>query len=161
MKGNKLSYEDPFDNIPDENVKEVPVADEPKFEVSSGVDAEGYTSVTIKGTGRQSDRWVVVRYATPAALLAALKAPELKEVLDYSWKIAEYDAKRAPQPTSAPPASNAVPPAAAQAPNGEKRFCSHGEMVFKSGVSRAGNAYKLFSCTAPREQQCPAEYLKK
>lgn len=152
-----MSFEDPFDNIPDDNVKEVPKVEETVVEVS-GNGAE--VSVTTKGTGRQSDRWVVLR-GTPAEVDALLDDPVYKRILDKSWAAAEYDAKRSGVvPQQATPPSNAAPQAAQEAPGGEKRFCKHGEMVFKSGVSKAGNAYKLFSCTAPREQQCKAEYLK-
>lgn len=152
-----MSYEDPFDSIPDDNVKEVPTVEETVVEIGDS----GEISVTTKGTGRQSDRWVVLR-GTPNEVDAILDLPVYKRILDKSWRAAEYDARRdgvAPQ-QSVPP-SGAAPQQANQAPGGEKRFCSHGEMVFKSGVAKAsGKPYQLFSCPAPREQQCPAQFLK-
>ena len=152
-----MSYEDPFDNIPDENVKEVPKVEEP-VTVEQGSDGE--ISVTTKGTGRQSDRWVVVR-GTPEVVDQILGSELYKRILDRSWAVAEYDARReGVVPQQATPPSNSAPAASQEAPGGEKRFCNHGEMQFKSGISKAGNAYKLFSCTAPREQQCKAQYLK-
>ena len=153
-----MSYEDPFDAIPDDNVKEVPKVDEPVV-VEAGPNGE--ISVTTKGTGRQSDRWVVVR-GTPEEVDQILASELYKRILDRSWKIAEYDANRAGVvPQQSTPPSNAAPQAATQAPGGEKRFCSHGEMVFKTGVAKAsGKPYSLFSCTAPRESQCPAQFLK-
>ena len=151
-----MSFEDPFDNMPDDNVKEVPKVEETVVEVGDS----GEISVTTKGTGRQSDRWVVLR-GTPNEVEAVLDAAVYKRILDKSWAAAEYDARRAGVVTQqATPPAGAAPQASQEAPGGEKRFCKHGEMVFKSGVSKAGNAYKLFSCTAPRDQQCKAEYLK-
>lgn len=122
----------------------------------------GEISVTTKGTGRQSDRWVVLR-GTPNEVDAILDSPVYKRVLDKSWAASEYDSRRAgvvpAQPT--PPAGSAAPQQAGEAPGGEKRYCSHGEMVFKSGVAKStGKPYRLFSCTAPRDQQCPAQFLK-
>jgi len=55
--------------------------------------------------------------------------------------------------------SGGAPQEAKEAPGGEERFCKHGKMEFKSGISKAGNKYELFSCTAPRDEQCPAQYL--
>lgn len=43
---------------------------------------------------------------------------------------------------------------------GHGKTCKHGEREYKEGVSKAGNAYKLYACTAPRNEQCPAEYVK-
>lgn len=168
-----MSYEDPFDNAPDENVKEIPVVEEAAPKPTAAFDGEGKLTITFKGTGGYADRWVVAHVATPQEGLDLLKDPAFKELLDYSRKIALYDKAEytpASAPVSAAPQQNnqpnpsyngGAPQQAQEAPNGEKRFCSHGEMVFKSGVSKAGNSYKLFSCTAPRDQQCKAQYLNK
>ncbi|OHT67808.1 hypothetical protein BKG67_23130 [Mycobacteroides chelonae] len=57
--------------------------------------------------------------------------------------------------------SNA-PQAAQQAPNGEKQYCQHGEMEYKTGISqKSGKHYALFSCTAPRDEQCKAKFPSK
>lgn len=158
-----MSYEDPFDNAPDNNVKEVPVVDEIVVEAEDGVDGIEY-SLTLKGRGTHQNRWVVVRFPTAEAGLAEIKKPAFKELLDYSRKIEEYDADSyspaapAAQNTPANPAH--VPQAAVSAPGGEKRFCNHGEMQFKTGVAKqTGKPYSLFSCTAPRDQQCRAQFL--
>jgi hypothetical protein len=160
-----LSYDDPFDNATDE--KEIPVVQEVEISADKdgNDDALAY-SLTFKGLGTHRNRWLVVRFNSAAAGLAAIKEPEFKELLDYSRKIEEYDAGQyspaSPAPQAPAQQSYGAPPQGSQeAPNGEKRFCSHGEMVFKSGVSKAGNNYKLFACTAPREQQCAAQYLNK
>lgn len=160
-----MSYDDPFDDLPDDNVVEVPAAVEPVVQVDASLEGTEL-SLTFKGLGGYGDRWVVVRAPDPESGLRVVKSPAFKELLDYTRKIAEYDAAAhrsaapAPQQQVNQPNPSRAPQAAQEAPNGEKRFCEHGEMVFKSGVSKAGNAYKLFSCTAPREQQCKAQYLK-
>lgn len=123
----------------------------------------GEVSVTFKGPGGYNDRWVVVRYPTPEAALAATKTPVFKELLDHTWKISQYDAAREaakPVPNQAAPRGG-TPQQVSEAPGGEKRFCQHGEMVFKTGVAKnTGKPYSLFSCTAPRDQQCQAQFLK-
>lgn len=158
-----MSYEDPFDNAPDEKVKEIPVVEEVEIKADTDDKALEY-SLTFKGRGTHQNRWLVVRFSSAAAGLAAIKEPEFKELLDYSRKIEEYDAgsysPAAPAPQNTPANPAHVPQQSQEAPGGEKRFCEHGEMQFKSGVSKAGKSYRLFSCVAPRESQCQAQFLK-
>lgn len=163
MKGNNLSYEDPFDAMPDDNVVEIPVVEEK--EKPAVVDNEGKITLTFKGAGGYGDRWVVVHVANAVEGLETIKDPAFKELLDYSRKIAEYDGASS-KPAAAPTQQGGAPRGgtpqqAGEAPGGEKRFCEHGEMVFKTGVAKStGKPYSLFSCTAPREQQCKAQFLK-
>lgn len=54
---------------------------------------------------------------------------------------------------------NTAPPAGATQGPGPAPTCAHGEMVWRSGVSKqSGKPYKLWSCTAPRDQQCKPVY---
>ncbi len=165
MKGStSLSYEDPFDSMPDDNVKEVPVVEEVVVEPSQGEDGVEF-SLTLKGRGTHQNRWVVVRFPDAETGLRVIKDPAFKELMDYSRKIEEYDAgsygAAAPPPQNTPPNPAYAPQQSQEAPGGEKRFCSHGEMVFKTGVAKnTGKPYSLFSCTAPRESQCKAQFLK-
>ncbi|KZM68868.1 hypothetical protein [Nocardia terpenica] len=48
------------------------------------------------------------------------------------------------------------------APGGQSRQCSHGEMVFKSGVGKNGKPWKAFMCPAPRNapDQCDPDFLR-
>lgn len=128
-------------------------------------------SVTLKGGTGFDAPWVVVRAGSISSALAQLKgyAAELKELLDTATKVGGYFAKNGAQKPaggSSAPAGNQAPandkPAYQQAPGGQTRQCDHGEMVFKSGVSRAGNAYSLFSCPLPQSnpEQCKPKYLK-
>jgi hypothetical protein len=57
--------------------------------------------------------------------------------------------------------SNA-PQGAQEAPNGEKRYCEHGEMRFRSQVSKkTGKPYKGFFCTSgDRDNECDAQFLR-
>lgn len=161
MKGNNLSYEDPFDNIPDENVKEVP-SQEPVVVKSEAVGVgDGKIVSTYKEGAGYDASWTVVHAASVDDWFAIHNDPRFPSLLEKQKKVASYFRGK---PAVDSPASQAqvsrAPQAAQEAPGGEKRFCEHGEMVFKSGVSKAGNSYRLFSCTAPRDQQCKAQYLK-
>lgn len=158
-----MSEEDPFNSIPEDSAPEP----EPVKDVTAVTESlDGKLTITFKGAGGFADRWIVVYAASAADGLAQIQDPAFVELLNKSRTLAEWDYKKAtegkPVQASNPGQQqpHQAPQGATQAPGGEKRFCSHGEMVFKSGVSKAGNAYKLFSCTAPREQQCKAEYLK-
>ncbi len=159
-----MSYEDPFDSIPDDNVKEVPVVEEIVVEGGASEGGVEY-SLTIKGRGTHQNRWLVVRFPSAESGLEEIKKTAFKELLDYSRKIEEYDAGA--YSPAAPPAQNQpanpsyAPQQSQEAPGGEERFCSHGKMQFKTGVAKAtGKPYSLFSCPAPREQQCKAQFLK-
>lgn len=55
---------------------------------------------------------------------------------------------------------NTAPPAGASEGPGPAPHCDHGAMVWRSGISQKGNAYKLWSCTGPRGSQCDPVYPK-
>ncbi|QGJ89749.1 hypothetical protein SEA_SUPERCHUNK_49 [Mycobacterium phage Superchunk] len=138
----------------------------------------GDLSVTFKGDGSYSAAWIVPKYASVDEALVDLGVDPVEvaklgqgqkwfALFDRAKKMNDHYASLGGG--TPPPANNGgggqpqqqsrAPQQAQEAPGGEKRFCSHGEMVFKSGVSKAGNAYQLFSCTAPRDQQCKPQYL--
>ncbi|AGR46464.1 hypothetical protein ODIN_49 [Mycobacterium phage Odin] len=138
----------------------------------------GDLSVTFKGTGGYDAAWLVPKYSSvdealvdlgvdPAQVAALGQGQKWFALFDRVKKMNDHYASLgggAPAPAnngggSQPQQQSRAPQQAQEAPGGEKRFCSHGEMVFKSGVSKAGNAYQLFSCTAPRDQQCKPQYL--
>ncbi|AHG24271.1 ribonucleoside reductase class II [Mycobacterium phage Benvolio] len=173
MKGSNLSYDDPWSSAPAQQSEPAPpaqaaapVATTATTAAVDSVSVQHSTdgvSATFKFAGAYSDPWVVVKGSDPADVLAKLDKPEFKALMDKVKLIASVYA-----PADAKPAGNAgggaqqsrAPQAAQEAPNGEKRYCSHGEMQFKSGVSKkTGNPYKMFVCTAPRDQQCDAQFL--
>ncbi|QBJ00234.1 hypothetical protein SEA_PHARAOH_45 [Mycobacterium phage Pharaoh] len=174
-----MSYEDPFaDAAPaataPEEAQQQPVAQAPAQTAPAATgtaqqiqhSTDGI-SATFKFDGAYGAPWVVVKGATASEVNAKIHDPEFKELMDYVKRIASVYGAPAAAPAAgggqaAAPAQQAqrAPQGATQAPNGETRSCVHGPMVFKSGVSQKGNAYKLFSCTAPRDQQCKAEYLR-
>lgn len=53
-------------------------------------------------------------------------------------------------------------PGPQSAPGGERRFCDHGEMTWKSGISsNSGKPYSGWFCPGPRGSQCPPEWPDK
>lgn len=177
MKGTQLPpFEDPFADAPANNEPEPsyePPAQSPAPVPASkpavAADSDGKLTLTFKGAGNYSDRWLVAHVATPAEGLALLRDPQFKELLDYSRKIGEYDSNNsggAQKPAGGGGGGgqrqSSTPQAAKEAPGGEKQYCEHGEMEYKSGVSKkSGKPYALFSCTAPRDQQCDAKWPAK
>lgn len=175
MKGNQLSYEDPWSTAPaqtepapapEPTPAPAPVATTASTAAVDSVSVQHSTdgvSATFKFAGQYSDPWVVVKGADPADVYAKVITPEFKALMDKVQQIAGVYAG-----SGSKPAGNAgggaqqsrAPQPAQEAPGGEKRYCSHGEMQFKSGVSKkTGNPYKMFVCTAPRDQQCDAQFL--
>ncbi|QXO13328.1 hypothetical protein SEA_TROOPER_51 [Mycobacterium phage Trooper] len=175
MKGSNLSYEDPWSTAPaqpepqpEPEPVQAPVTTTATAAAVDSVSVQHSTdgvSATFKFAGAYSDPWVVVKGSDPADVLSKVNTAEFKALMDKVQQIAGVYAG-----SGAKPAGNAgggaqaqqsrAPQAAQEAPGGEKRFCAHGEMEFKSGVSKkTGKPYKLFSCTAPRDQQCEAQFL--
>lgn len=169
-----MSYEDPFNNAPAEEAQAVPaeqsapvgtvkVAVKP---VLGDLEVGGKVTTTFKG-GRDFDApWIVIHSATVEEAIETVKdTDKLKELFQLTQSGATFFASLGggskPASGGGAPAqqTSRAPQGATEAPGGEKRYCDHGEMVFKSGVSKAGNPYKLFSCTAPRNSQCKAQYL--
>lgn len=175
MKGSNLSYEDPWGSPEPPTQPEpeqAPAAQTTSTASAAAVDSVSVqhstdgVSATFKFSGAYSDPWIVVKGADPADVLGKITTPEFKSLMDKAQQIASHYAG------ASKPAGNAgggaaqqqsrAPQAAQEAPNGEKRYCQHGEMEFKSGVSKkSGKPYSLFSCTAPRDQQCEAQWPNK
>lgn len=165
-----MSFEDPFDNAPADS-EEVEQTAAPAIKVAkkkpAPADSDGKVVLTFKG-GRDFDApWIVIHanglqeaHDFVVGDNASLLATVMERVKVASRHFAGQPAAAQPQAAGGGQAPSRAPQGAQEAPGGEKRFCEHGEMVFKSGVSKAGNSYKLFSCTAPREHQCKAQYLK-
>ncbi|EHB47646.1 hypothetical protein MycrhDRAFT_5772 [Mycolicibacterium rhodesiae JS60] len=138
------------------------------------VSANGDLSVTFKGDGSFGYPWIVPKYTsvTEALIDLGVDAAALAELnqgqkwfalFDRTKKMNDHYASLgggAPAPASGGgQAQSNTPQASQEAPGGQKRYCAHGEMVFKSGVSKSsGKPYQLFSCTAPRDQQCKAQF---
>ena len=173
MKGSNLSYEDPFATAPaDEEAQSSeenrygyapnPTNPAPAAKPAAVEQADGKVVLTFKG-GRDFDApWIVIHANSleDAYEQVTVKAELLAKVMERTKTAGAHFAggKAQAAPAQAAPQRQA-PQGAQEAPGGEKRFCEHGEMVFKSGISKAGKPYKLFSCTAPRESQCRAQFL--
>ncbi|AMS00850.1 hypothetical protein SEA_FAYELY_50 [Mycobacterium phage Fayely] len=171
-----MSYEDPFATAPanDEPAEEAQQQTAPtapasvvnvaKDSVSVQHSTDG-VSATFKFEGAYSDPWVVVKGADPEDVLTKVNDPKFKELMDRVKQIAAfYGPQNKPATTGGGGGGQrqAPPKAATEAPNGEKKFCKHGEMEYKSGTSKkTGKPYALFSCTAPRDEQCDAQWPSK
>lgn len=156
MKGSNLSDIDPFDSAPADSEATI---EAPKPVVAAS--DEGKVVLTFKG-GRDFDApWIVIHATSleDAYEQLTVKGELLGKVMERTHSAGRHFSGSKPAPAPLVYQAQAAPQAAQSAPGGENRFCEHGEMVFKSGVSKAGKPYKLFSCTAPRESQCKAQFL--
>lgn len=68
-----------------------------------------------------------------------------------------------PQPATVPTTAPWTPPQGAAAPAasqpGAAPTCAHGPREFKQGVARSGKAWKGWSCTQPKGQDCPMQWI--
>lgn len=126
-------------------------------------------SITLKGGSGFDAPWVVIYPDTlqeAQELLDEDNRELLKDVLEKTQAAAQYFVSKgtssAPQGRSGGQGGGNARQAAQEAPNGETRFCEHGKMKFKSGVSaKSGKPYKMFVCDGgvPREQECKPQFL--
>lgn len=171
-----MSFDDPFDSAPldpapaeEAQQPEVPaVKVKAAKPAKAAAESDGKVVLTFKG-GRDFDApWIVIHanglqeaHDFVVGDNASLLAVVMERVQTAGKHFAGSKAPIvAPSEGVSVQPQRAAPQGSQEAPGGEKRFCDHGEMAFKSGISKAGNSYRLFSCTAPRESQCKAQYLK-
>ncbi|MFC0547077.1 hypothetical protein [Kutzneria chonburiensis] len=126
--------------------------------------------VTLKAGSDYAAPWVTVDGHDVRDALGQISDWEaLRELLDRAAKVGAYFVSKAAGTTGQSgqagqrPASASAPPQGSQeAPGGEKRYCEHGEMIYRSGISaKNGAPYRLFSCpNTNRDQQCKPQWLR-
>jgi len=134
-------------------------------------------SVTFKGGPGFEAPWLVPKYGSVSEALLDLGMPE-DQVSELSpgqrWDalmtrvqaMAQSFAGKGGAPSGGGGAQRQAAPkgqpqGAQEAPGGEKRYCEHGEMRFRSGTSKAGKPYKAFFCTSQdRNDECKAQFLR-
>ncbi|WP_078344679.1 hypothetical protein [Mycobacteroides chelonae] len=130
---------------------------------------DGKVVLTFKGGKGYEAPWVVIHASSlgdahdqVTGENAVLLAKVMTEVTKAGGHFARLNGG-SPTASGSPSAGGSnAPQAAQQAPNGEKQFCQHGEMEYKTGISKkSGKPYALFSCTAPRDSQCDAKFPSK
>ena len=150
MKGSKLTT-DPF-------------AAEEAVVTPVGADDGEQIRITLKGGSGYDAPWITVDFPSIDVAYEKLSDTARKDRLMELFAITGGASSKFIETSGgykpvAPSAASRAPQGAQSAPGGETRQCVHGEMVFKSGVSKAGNPYKMFACPAPRDQQCKAQFL--
>ena len=163
-----MSDLDPFENAPlDDAAPTVEVAAVKPAVVDT---SDGKVVMTFKGGKSYDSPWIVIHangLQEAHDFVVGDNASLLAVVMDRVQTASKHfsgignDAQPAQGAAPSQQYQGGAPQQSQEAPGGEKRFCNHGEMVFKTGVAKAsGKPYSLFSCTAPRDQQCRAQFLK-
>ncbi|MEO6086933.1 MAG: hypothetical protein ABIQ18_27860 [Umezawaea sp.] len=125
--------------------------------------------VTLKGGTAYDAPWITIDGADVPDALEQLTehAADVKALIDQVAKVGRYFASTGNGGTggSNRPSGGGEQaqgkPSHQEAPSGEKRFCEHGEMPYRSGVSKNGNTYKGFFCSeADRSKQCKPQFVK-
>lgn len=143
-----------------------------KMADETATDRTGMT-LTFKGGSGFDAPWIVAHVADLQAaddLLSGENQDQLKRVMERSQSAGAFFASKAPtRPATESGAgarsgnTTAAPAASQAAPGGEERFCKHGPMSFKSGVSqKTGKVWKAFMCPSPKgtPDQCDAEWIR-
>lgn len=156
-----------------------PDADEAQTEVTAAVPAqetlvqassrpvaapsnEGKVVVTLKGGTGYDAPWIVI-HANDASDAVAQMDGKLAELATHTAKVAKFF-----QGQVGPAASGGAqrqqpgkPAGATQAPGGQSKSCTHGEMTFRSGMGQKG-PWKGFFCPTPKDTpgQCKPEFIR-
>lgn len=133
--------------------------------VTANTDAN-YTTVILKGGKGYGAPSISIRGESIVDALKQMKDHET-ELQELIREAAKYGKAFGKLVDGAAPASNGggqagKPAGATQAPNGETApTCAHGTMVWKSGISKAGNTYKGYFCPSQdRDNQCKPQFRK-
>lgn len=171
----EITMVDPFayNDAPEEETPTSTVFDAPPPEapnppaatvVSPRAEAAGGEKVvmTLKGGAGFDAPWIVIHAADLQDAYEQVSgngAVLLAKVMDNLHKASQHFLRLTPAATQ-PAGPAPQPPAYQQPPGGEQRFCSHGAMSFKSGVSKAGRAYQGYFCpSTDRAMQCKAQFV--
>ncbi|AVJ50796.1 hypothetical protein SEA_OLANP_52 [Mycobacterium phage OlanP] len=162
-----------FDEPPAEAPKKAPAKKAAAKVTNVVAPSEGKVVLTFKGGTGFDAPWIVIHAESLQDAYEQMVGENgalLGELFTRVQNAGQAFAKLAPQPAgggnggsrggSTQRQSNA-PQAAQEAPNGEKRYCAHGEMKFKSGVSKKnGKPYQMFVCqSGDRNDECDAQFL--
>jgi hypothetical protein len=169
----------PFDTPPAEAPKKTAAkkaAPKAAAKTTVSTDSEGKVTVTLKGGAGFDAPWIVIHAESIEDAYAQMteSGTLLGELMKRVSNAGQYFAGLAPAKAGPAGGGNrgagnanggnqrqGQPQGSQEAPNGEKRYCAHGEMRFKSDVSKAGKPYKGFFCTSrDRNDQCDAEFLR-
>ncbi|QFG25470.1 hypothetical protein [Actinomadura sp. WMMB 499] len=135
------------------------------------VKSDNEISVTLKQHGGFDSPWIVVRGPSAAQVKELLRDLYAEDLVDAVAQTAVKFADSKPAGASVPAPRQggggyqrtggggqqaSTPPPGASQPS-----CDHGPMEFKTGVSKKGNSYKVWSCTSPdRDNQCKGIFVK-
>lgn len=169
---------DPFaDDVQVDDVQEQPTVNENNDVWTENTDkkentnvtvvnqTEGKVTVTLKGGAGFDAPWIVVHADNAEDALEQLNDKALGALIARTKEVAAYfsggNGNTTQRPAQSQQQGQQRPPQQ-QAPNGETKTCQHGEMVFRSGVSKSsGKPYKGFFCpSSDRNDQCKPQFIR-
>lgn len=161
-----MTVHDPWAEEPTPKADTKPAAEGPK--PSATAEAVDEVVVTLKAGTSFSDPWIVLHAKNVQAALNHLSDNNLKELMDRVKRAGKYfvgekdlePAKRVGL-TTPEPAKTWQPPIAQAPPAGESRYCSHGEMVYKTSKKDAPKKWRAFMCPQPQGEsdRCTPQWL--
>lgn len=130
-----------------------------------GGDDQNYVTVILKGGTGYGAPSISIRGGSIPDALAQMKGhdDDLKELVQAAAKYGKAFGRivDGDKPQAGGGGQAQERPAHQSAPGGEERYCKHGSMEFKSGMSKAGNSYKGFFCPSrDRADQCKPQFMK-
>lgn len=123
---------------------------------------------TVKFGNEYGAPWLVTHGPTAGAVNTIVDTPDYRTLVDTTVKAARFaqgawSGTTLAKATATSDGNTATKsqPDRTLAPNGEKKYCIHGERTYREGVSKAGKPYKAFFCgSGDKDDQCSPEWAK-
>lgn len=126
----------------------------------------GGITISHKPSNAYDSALLVIKGGSPTEALATYQDPNMKPLIEMASKVdvfvKETFAKDGPAPADAPAKAPSTE-ARKEAPGGEKRTCQHGQMQYKTGISKKdGKTWQGFFCPTPQgtADQCKPQFLR-
>lgn len=150
---------DPFaDDYEPETEENTTVAETPTVEPAQVTGDQNYVTVILKGGAGYGAPSVSIRGASVSDALRHIEGAEddLKELLRKTAQFGKAYGILVDGDKPAGGAPQRSAPGPQEHPDGKKEFCEHGQMQFKSGISKkTGKAYSMFVCpSGDRNNEC-------
>lgn len=153
----------------DEEPQDVAASAAPKYDYEPPKGSTGEIVQTVKfGTGFDAP-WLVAHGPDAKTINTITNTVDYRTLVDTTVQVARYAQKAWASSASTGSTATAVAtteaprpqPDRSAPPNGEKKYCSHGERQYKEGVSKAGKTYKAYFCSSQdKDAQCAPEWAK-
>lgn len=124
--------------------------------------SDGKVVVTLKGGSSYDAPWIVIHADSVADAISQMDEQLFDLMQRAQVAAAKFAAESVkPAPAQAARSQTGAPAGATEAPGGVTRTCSHGEMIYRTGVKN-GKTWQAHFCNTPQgaTDKCAVQWIK-